>query len=120
MKTYSVAPVMQVNDLDAALRYYVDVLGFTEDFRFGEYAGVRHGEAALHLCAHHVGNRPVGGGSAFIFCDEVDDYCAEIRKKGARIDMEPGDRPYKMRDFGVLDPDGNRLCFGRVDPDACA
>jgi uncharacterized glyoxalase superfamily protein PhnB len=52
------------------------------------------------------------GGSAFIFCDEVDDYCQEIKKNGAVIKVEPADRPYGMRDFIVLDPDGNHMTFG--------
>lgn len=33
------AAVMLVSDLDAALRYYLEVLGFAESFRHGDYAG---------------------------------------------------------------------------------
>jgi uncharacterized glyoxalase superfamily protein PhnB len=46
------------------------------------------------------------------FCDEVDDYCQEIKKNGAVIKVEPADQPYGMRDFIVLDPDGNHMTFG--------
>ncbi|RBP35312.1 putative glyoxalase superfamily protein PhnB [Roseimicrobium gellanilyticum] len=112
MKAYSVTPVFQVSNLDAALKHYTEVLGFTEDFRFGEYAGVRMGDACLHLCAHRIHNRPVGGGTTCIFCDEVDDYCARIKALGAHVKTEPQDYPYGMRDFMVVDPDGNHLSFG--------
>ena len=51
MKAQSAAPVFHVSNLDTALKYYKDVLGFREDFRFGQYAGVKLGEFALHLSA---------------------------------------------------------------------
>ena len=66
----------------------------------------------LHLCAHILHARPVGGGAAFFFCDEIDDYCNQIKRKGAIVKVEPENRPYGMRDFTVLDPDGNHLSFG--------
>lgn len=112
MKTFSVAPVLQVRSLDESLRYYTRVLGFAEDFRFGDYAGVTLGNVELHLCGHQIHERPVGGGAAAIVCDEIDTYCDEIRKLGALVKVEPADRPYGMKDFTVLDPDGNHLHFG--------
>jgi len=84
-----IGPVFQVGSLTDALKYYKDVLGFKEDFQFGAYAGVSHGDACLHLGANRFHQRPVGGGAAFIFFDEVDDYCQEIKKKGAAIKVEP-------------------------------
>lgn len=112
MNTHGITPVFQVSDLGAALKHYTEVLGFSEDFRFGEYAGVRLGEACLHLCAHQIHGRPVGGGTAALFCDEVDAYCAAIKARGARVKTDPQDYPYGMRDFMVMDPDGNHLSFG--------
>jgi hypothetical protein len=45
MKTQGVAPVLQVSSLHYSLNYYKDVLGFTEDFRFGDYAGESMGRS---------------------------------------------------------------------------
>jgi uncharacterized glyoxalase superfamily protein PhnB len=112
MNIKRIGPVFQVSDLNSALKYYKEALGFKEDFQFGSYAGVSHGNACVHLCAHQIHQRPNGGGAAFVFCDEVDDYCREIKKNGAIVKMEPADQPYGMRDFIVLDPDGNHLTFG--------
>lgn len=112
MNTQGIGPVFQVSDLAKALKYYKEVLGFKEDFQFGAYAGVSHGDACLHLCGHQIQRRPIGGGTAVVFCDEVDVYFQEIKKQGAIIKVEPADQPYGMRDFIVLDPDGNHMTFG--------
>ena len=118
MKTQGIGPVFQVSNLEDALKYYKEVLGFKEEFQFGAYAGVSHGEACLHLSANRFHERPIGGGSAFVFCDEVDGYFREIKKKGANVKGEPADQPYGMRDFVVLDPDGNYMTFGCQIPTA--
>jgi uncharacterized glyoxalase superfamily protein PhnB len=112
MKTQGIGPVFQVSNLEDALKYYKDVLGFKKDFQFGAYAGVSLGDACVHLCAHRIHQRPVGGGTAFVFCDEVDEYFRETKKNGALVKVEPADQEYGMRDFIVLDPDGNHMTFG--------
>lgn len=112
MKPVRVSPVLQVADLESAIGYYVGILGFTEDFRYGNYAGVRLGEVCLHLSGHSIHERPVGGGTAYLFCEEIDAYHAEIQARGARIKSEPRDWDYGMRDFMVVDLDGNHLAFG--------
>jgi len=117
MKVSASATVFQVSDLDAALKFYCDVLGFEQDFRYETYAGVHLGEFCLHLCAHTIWSRPVGGAMAGVFADEVDAYCAEIRQRGAKIEGEPADQQYGMRDFVMRDPDGNLLTFGCPLPD---
>ncbi len=104
--------VFQVKDLQGSLRFYCDVLGFEKDFEFGPYAGLHLGECYLHLCAHTTWQRPVGGGAVVVFADEVDRYCSEVKDRGAKIALEPTDEPYNMRDFVVIDPDGNVLTFG--------
>ncbi len=112
MTPSSAAAVFQVTDLDAALKHYMEVFGFTEEFRYGEYAGIRMGKFALHLSGHNPHRRPAGGGNVYVFCDEVDGYFAELKRKGARLKSEPKDYPYGMRDFVAVDLDGNHLGFG--------
>jgi predicted enzyme related to lactoylglutathione lyase len=112
MKTTTAIPVFQVSDVEASLKHYTGIFGFSEDFRFGDYAGIQLGDVRLHLSGHSVHERPVGGGTAYILCDEVDDYCAKIKKNGAIVKSDPKDYPYGMRDFMAVDPDGNHLAFG--------
>ena len=112
MKTTSAIPIFQVSNVDASLKHYTSVLGFVEDFRFDDYAGIKLGDVRLHLSGHGIHERPIGGGTAYILCDEVDDYCAKIKQKGAVVKSDPKDYSYGMRDFMAVDPDGNHLAFG--------
>jgi hypothetical protein len=42
----------------------------------------------------------------------VDSLHAELTARGAKVVKPPQDYDYGMRDFDVLDPDGNQLIFG--------
>lgn len=114
MKITGAAVVMPVRDVEAALAFYTGVLGFLKEFQFGRYAGVERDGALIHLSAHGNPNTGTpGSGCVYLFCDEVDDYFREITAKGARVDGEPKDYPYGMRDFVAQDVDGNRVSFGK-------
>lgn len=114
MNTEIIAPVFQVANIDDALSYYADVLGFSEDFRVDGNAGVKLGKVKVHLSKHGSGDyaKPIGGGVAYIFCDEVDDYFAAISERGAKVKYPPQTTPYGMREFMVADLDGHHLAFG--------
>ncbi len=114
MKACGSATTFQVSDIDASLRYYVDILGFSERFRFGNYAGVQRDEVQIHLSGPGVPNKKqIGQGSLYIFCDEVDDYYQTLSEKGAITQAPPKNYDYGMRDFVAEDPDGNLIAFGR-------
>ena len=50
MKPEGSATTFHVSNLDVSLTYYTAVLGFTQRFRFGDYAGVEHGAVQFPLC----------------------------------------------------------------------
>jgi len=111
MTAYTAVPVIPVRDLDAAIAFYVDVLGFTENFRYGTYGGLLLGEVKIHLWSEGARKSP-GSGEVYFLCDEVDEYYRQIVANGARPLSEPKSYPYGMRDFDLEDPDGNHLSFG--------
>jgi uncharacterized glyoxalase superfamily protein PhnB len=119
MKTFGITAVMHVSDLNRALEYYTTILGFTEDFRLAEYAGLALDTVCIHLSSPaNPGMHKTPGSAHFcIDCDEVDIYFDTISKKGALIVVPPEDRYYGIRDFAVNDHDGNTLVFGKVIAD---
>lgn len=114
MKALSLAVVVHVSNLDAALKYYTDVLGFTLDFQFGDYAGLVYNNVLIHLNGPtNQGTKKAPGSAHFcIDCDEIDQYYQLIISKGALVEVPLADRVYGMRDCAVNDPDGNTIVFG--------
>lgn len=114
MKALSCATVIHVSDLKRALQYYIGVLGFTEDFIFGDYAGLYYDQVFIHLCGPgNQGLKKIPGNALLcIDCDEVDEFHRLLMGKEAFILNAPEDRIYGVRDFAVNDPDGNTIVFG--------
>ena len=116
MKALNTAVVIHVSDFDRSLNYYTNILGFTEDFKLADYAGLFMDNVSIHLSGPaNPGMKKISGNAHFcIDCDEVNTYFDEITKKGALIAIPLADRFYGMRDFAVNDHDGNTLVFGSV------
>jgi len=112
MKTTAAIPVLDVKDIDASARFYTKVLGFVQSFRYGTYVGLKMGNCEIHICPPNDFGPGIGGGNVYMICDEVDEYFATVKAAGAAPMSEPADRRYGMRDFVILDPDGNQLSFG--------
>jgi uncharacterized glyoxalase superfamily protein PhnB len=115
MKTISISPILQVTDLNASIKYFTEVLGFSKAFQYGDppyYAGVSLDDVTLHLNSSAENAIRRGAGSVYIFCDQVDAYYDMIRLRGAEVTSPLSTWAYGMRDFQVKDIDGNHLCFG--------
>jgi catechol 2,3-dioxygenase-like lactoylglutathione lyase family enzyme len=109
------ATVFVVSDIERSLAHYRDVLGFSVTFEYGDptsYVCLCRDEVALHLIAARRTSRLPGNGAICVFVRDVDAVHAELAERGANIVKPPQDYDYGMRDFDVLDPDGNQLVFG--------
>lgn len=112
MRTDSISPVFPVGDIDAAIRFYTEVMEFELDFHVANYAAVSLDGITLHLSARRSHPPALGLGMAYVMCDTVDDYYAGLVERGAVLEREIADTPYGMREFMVRDPDGNHISFG--------
>jgi uncharacterized glyoxalase superfamily protein PhnB len=77
---------------------------------------VCRGAVTIHLQAASQTKCPPGAASLSVFVGCADEIHRDLAARGARILKPPASYPYGMRDFDVLDPDGNRLVFGSSDP----
>jgi catechol 2,3-dioxygenase-like lactoylglutathione lyase family enzyme len=109
------ATVLAVNDIAASVAYYRDALGFAVTFEYGQptfYACLCRDEAAMHLIAASETKRQPGEGALCIFLDDVDALHAELVARKAKVVKPPENYDYGMREFEVVDLDGNQIFFG--------
>jgi catechol 2,3-dioxygenase-like lactoylglutathione lyase family enzyme len=109
------ATVLAVRDVAASTAYYRDGLGFSVEFEWGNpvsYVCLCRDAVALHLAAESGANRQVGQTAICVFVKDVDAVHAEFSRRGVSTIKPPQDYDYGMREFDLLDPDGNRLIFG--------
>jgi predicted enzyme related to lactoylglutathione lyase len=105
------APVLHVADVRATAAYYRDVLGFKWDFGDEEYSVVWRDNSAIHLTR---GTQSLPAGiHLFQWVRDVDAYHREIKDRGADVLEEPTDRPYRIRELKVRDPNGIEIVFGQ-------
>ena len=117
-----VSPVFLVADIDRAIAYYRDLLGFlcVAAGDPAEFATAERDQATLllSLCdepARIVPNWRIVDKlwDAYIRVDDVEAIYAEIQERGAGIDYTIYNAPHGFREFGVQDHDGHDIAFGQ-------
>jgi len=122
---------LTVDDPEAALGFYRDVLGFavTNDVSHADFRWLTlrtpH-QPELDIVLHQVGSAPMtdddasamgdlmakGLLGALIFrCDDVDALFEHVRAAGAEVLQEPADQFWGVRDCAFRDPAGNTIRF---------
>jgi lactoylglutathione lyase len=125
-------PILATRDLDAALRFYRDLLGGRVVFEFPAPDGVP-AYVGLDVGRSHLGIGRDPGASApsdpsparpmslWVYVPDCDATVASLRAAGVPIDAEPEDQPWGERVARVRDPDGNEVIVGsKTGPDAPA
>ena len=110
-------PILCVNNLDDALAYYVQKLGFTERWRWPFFASVGRGTATVFLCERGQGQ---AGTWISIFMKDVMPLYEEYQQAGAIIAETPMNFPWGHCEFLVKDIDGNflRMTGDKTGPDS--
>ena len=106
-----VMPELPLDDVPAAVAHYRDVLGFRVNYQQHDIGVMDRDAIRVLLIARTERHRGIG--SAYVYVENADALCAELRAKGANVQGEPVSRPWGLREFEVLDPEGNRLTFGQ-------
>ena len=110
--------VLAVKDLAVEAAYYIDKLGFDRDhtmpgwefLSFGDFK-VMLGECADEMTAEATGNH---SWYAHVLVENVDEVYEEMIGRGAKILSPIEDKPWDIREFSVVTPDGHRIGFGQI------
>lgn len=105
---------LRARDVTAMAEWYRDKLGFTITMSWGEpaeYARVQRD--AVELAIGRLGEQ-FGPASVYAIVSGVDALRAELLERRVKIGREISNTPYRMRDFDLFDPEGNRICFGEA------
>jgi catechol 2,3-dioxygenase-like lactoylglutathione lyase family enzyme len=109
-------PILGTRDLERALDFYIQRLGFTLSFRDpsgpDNYAGVRRDGVELHL--QWQDESEMGPTRLRFLVEDPDALLVEYQGKqvcGERARLT--DTPWGTREFAFHDPDGNALTFYR-------
>lgn len=116
-------PSLGVRDVEETVRFYTEVLGLEATSTWSpegtpEWAFLTDGRCELMVYRLPDGQQPGLTGNLYFHPEDVDALWARV-KDLAPVAWEPTDRPYGMREFALLDPNGYRLAFGqplRRDP----
>ncbi|HEX5632189.1 MAG TPA: VOC family protein [Gemmatimonadales bacterium] len=113
--------VIAVPDLAASSAWYRDVLGFTVHelgdpgwrvYVLGECV-IMAGECPGALAPASLGDHSY---FAYLEVDDIDEFHAQVRARGAALVSTLQDEPWGMREFGVRTVDGHRMRFGARCP----
>ncbi len=109
-----VTPVVPARDVAAALTFYTEKLGFSEDWRTGEPpsgGGLRRGAMTMHL--FRCDDPKIARWSGFrVRCEGIEPLYEHCRAQGIVHPEGPlGATPWGTREFVALDPDGVALTF---------
>ena len=120
----TVIPILVYEDIEAAHDFLVSTFGFTSGgiYRTDDgtvvHAEVRAGDAPIWLhrvTAEHEMASPKGAdgshGGLEVIVPDVDAHFAKVKAVGARIDGEPSDQEYGLREYGARDPENHRWWF---------
>jgi GNAT superfamily N-acetyltransferase len=109
-------PIFPVADVLATVRYYREVLGFAEEWLWGEppdFGGVRWGRVGAMFALQTGPDSKVGGQWHSFFVEGIDALYSLHSRNGATIDSPLEAKPWGLREYTVRDLNGHYLRFGQ-------
>src|SRR3982751_6417557 len=113
--TYQITPFMHVVDVDQAVEFLTDVLGFTAVINGGGYAYLEREGAGLRILGHKNDPEEVGTPHrGFAYYIDVRDLDVVLDQLGSELAglpdghvVGPKDQHYGQRELMIRVPDGN-------------
>lgn len=119
-----------VSDMESSLRFYCDVLGFKKAFELNDdngkpcivYIKVCDGQFVELFYSDGedtgVNSKKIGYSHLCLEVDDILEIAERIKGNGLKLDAEPMQGKDLNYQCWVRDPDGNRIEFMQMHPDA--
>jgi uncharacterized glyoxalase superfamily protein PhnB len=110
-------PTFRAHDVSTLANWYRDMLGFEIKFLWQDpptYAVIGRDEIRIGIAPREPAFGPA---SLYVHVKAVDDLYAEFIARNVAINRPLEVTDYRMKDFDLFDPDGNRICFGEPAED---
>lgn len=129
MTEWFARPILNVTNVEASLRFYVDQLGFTSPWRYGEGGKLCVAQVERQGCALILADAwPEKTGKGLLFlslnvepatCEAATAALDNLRAELEAKDVSVKDGWWGYRLLVVADPDGNQLLFNYPNESAC-
>ena len=120
-----ITPFMHVPDLEAAIAFFRDLLGFELIVRMEDYAYLHRETAGIRILRNCGSDGAPPGNRRFAYYVDVRDVDAlheELKPKLQALPAGhvhgPADKEYGQRELAIVAPDGNLIVFGHAIDDA--
>jgi len=108
---HQMLPELPLSDVAAGVAYYQQVLGFRINYVQHDLGVMDRDDVTIVLIART--DKHTGIGSCEAYVRDADALYAELAARGANVQGEPVSHPWGLRDFRVLDFEGNRITFAQ-------
>jgi len=109
-------PKLPMRNKALTISYYVDQLGFSLINDYGDYLLLEKDQIELHFFAHPDIIPEENDGQVYCRVSDINAWYQELLDK--QVAIHPNgkleDKPWKQREFSLLDPDNNLLTFGEA------
>ena len=119
MQITNIAPQLRTTDLEASIRFYTSLPGFSLAWRYEDfYAGIRAGEQVFHLKRVDSKDASIAvvalANHLHLYFETPDPAAAAeaMRLAGVRFAKELHATPWGTREFVIHDDQGHTLYFG--------
>ena len=120
----AIEPFIKCSNIKASLHFYTEILDFVvaqapvpdPNSFLSVYAFLMREGSGVHL-SEHSGDG-VFGSVIFVRVEDIDPLYSQFVANGLNIDtavrIKPVEQTWGVKEFGVTDPDGNKLTFGHT------
>jgi uncharacterized glyoxalase superfamily protein PhnB len=110
-------PTLRAASVGELAAWYRDRLGFEIRFLYRDpptHAIIRRDDIRLGIAPR---DRDFGPASVYVFVERVDELYEECMARGVALNRPLEVSEYGTKEFDIIDPDSNRICFGEaVEP----